>query len=244
MARTGRPGMLISEKEEVWKRWRRGESFSKIGRAVNKPPGSIFTFLQNTGGIKPQKKNRSPRSLSLSEREEISRGLAANLSFRQIAKGINRSPSTICREVKRHGGISKYRAIKADERAWELAQRPKACKLKLLPQLQRIVSEKLCLKWSPEQISGWLKRTFPMDQTMQISHETIYRSLFVQSRGVLKKELIQHLRTKRKMRQSKQFNTKGVVRGRIIDGISIKNRPIEIEDRSIPGHWEGDLIAG
>lgn len=244
MARTGRPGMSKPEKEEVWERWCSGESFSKIGRAVNKPPGSIFTFLQKYGGIRPQKKKRSCRSLSFTEREEISRGIAANLSLRQIARNLNRSPSTICREIKRHGGISKYRALKAEERALVFAQRPKPCKLKLFPQLQRIVSKKLSLKWSPEQIAGWLKRMYPMDPTMQISHETIYRSLFVQSRGALKKELIQYLRTKRKMRQSKQFNTKGVTRGRIIDGISIKNRPSEIEDRTVPGHWEGDLIAG
>lgn len=244
MARTGRPGMSIAQKEVVWKRWKEGDSFSEIGRAVGRPPGSIFTFLQVYGGITPPVRKRADHALTLLEREEISRGIAANLSLRQIARNLNRSPSTICREVNRHGGKSKYRAVKADERAWEFAKRPKPCKLKLQPRLRSIVSEKLALKWSPEQISGWLARMFPQDPTMQISHETIYRSLFIQARGVLKKELIRHLRSKRKMRQSKLFNTKGVTRGRINDGISIRERPSEIENRVVPGHWEGDLIAG
>lgn len=244
MARNGRPGMSIAQKEEVWRRWRSGDSFSEIGRAVGRAPGSIFTFLQLFGGITPPVRKRADRTLTLVEREEISRGIAACLSFRQIAGNLNRSPSTICREVNRHGGRSRYRAVKADERAWELAKRPKPCKLKQLPRLQSIVSEKLAQKWSPEQISGWLKRMFPHDPQMQVSHETIYRSLFIQSRGALKKELIQHLRSKRKMRQSRQFNTKGVTRGRINDGISIRERPSEIEERLVPGHWEGDLIAG
>jgi IS30 family transposase len=243
MRRTGRPGMSNIEKEEVWKRWRTGESFSEIGRAVKKPPGSIFTFLQNYGGIIPLKRKRACSALGISEREEISRGIAGNLSFREIARNMKRSPSTICREVNRHGGRLKYRDLKADERASEFAKRPKACKLKLFSLLQSVVTEKLALKWSPEQISGWLKRIYPQDSTMQVSHETIYRCLFVQFRGVLEKELIKHLRSKRKMRQSKQFNTKGVIRGKIIDRISIRKRPSEAECRIIPGHWEGDLIA-
>lgn len=193
-----------------------------IGRAVNRPPGSVYTFLQLYGGIAPMPRKRAGSALSLFEREEISRGIAASLSFRQIAKNLGRSPSTLSREVNRHGGRVKYRALKADERAWEFAKRPKQCKLRVHSCLQSIVSEKLALKWSPEQISGWLKRVYPQDPTMQISHETIYRSLFVQSRGVLKKELIKHLRSKRKMRQSKQFNTKGVTRGIISDAVSIK----------------------
>ena len=223
MAQLGRPGLAAEQKSEVWIRWRRGESFSEIGRAVDKAPGSIYGVLQLNGGISPQERKRSRLALTLIEREEISRGIASNLSIREIARNINRSPSTISREIKRHGGIVRYRAMKADESAWDRARRPKLCKLIKAPELGRIVGEKLSLQWSPEQISGWLKREHPMNKSMQISHETIYRTLFIQSRGALKKELIKNLRTGRKMRQSKQFNTKGVTRGKIIDGLSIEN---------------------
>ena len=244
MAQRGRPGLPAEQKEKVWFRWRRGESFSEIGRAVGKAPGSIYGILQLNGGITPPKRRRSRRALTLLEREEISRGIASNLSLRQIARILGRPPSTVSREINRHGGRKNYRAILADERAWDHARRPKNCKLQQEPLLREIVSEKLSLKWSPEQISGWLKREYPQDKAMQISHETIYRSLFIQSRGVLKKELVTHLRTGRRMRQSKKYNTKGITRGQIIDGLSIRERPQEVEDRAVPGHWEGDLIAG
>jgi IS30 family transposase len=244
MTQIGRPGLSAEKKSEVWFRWRRGESFSEIGRAVGRAPGSIYGVLQLHGGISPRKRKRSRLALSLSEREEISRGIASNESIRQIARSLNRSPSTVCRELKRHGGPKRYRAVNADEKAWDQTRRPKLCKFAQKPRLRKLVSEKLALQWSPEQISGWLRRKYSLDSSMQVSHETIYRSLFIQARGVLKKELINHLRSGRKMRQSKQFNTKGVTRGQIIDGISIRERPKEIEDRSVPGHWEGDLIAG
>lgn len=244
MARTGRPGLTPEKKTEVWVRWRRGESFSEIGRAVGRAPGSIYGVLQLNGGITPRERKRSCIALSLMEREEISRGIASNLSMREISRIIGRSPSTVSREIKRHGGLDRYRAVKADEYARDSARRPKLCKLRKLPGLCKVVEEKLSLQWSPEQISGWLKRKYPTNQSMQISHETIYRSLFIQARAALKKELIQNLRTGRKMRQSKQFNTKGVTRGQIIDGVSISERPKEIKDRAVPGHWEGDLVSG
>ncbi len=244
MTQRGRPGLSLEKKGEVWIRWRRGESYSEIGRAVGKAPGSIYTILQLYGGITPPTRQRSKLALTLEEREEISRGLASNLSLQQIAKILVRAPSTVSREVNRHGGRKKYRAILADERAWHNSRRPKICKLEQEARLREIVSEKLSLQWSPEQISGWLKHEYSQDETMQISHETIYRSLFIQSRGVLKKELIKHLRTGRKMRQSKKHNTKGVTRGQIVNGLSIHERPQEVEDRAVPGHWEGDLIAG
>ncbi len=240
----GRPGMSIGQKSEVWHRWRRGESLSEIGRAVGKHPGSVFGVLKRSGGITPSIRRRSHHVLTLPEREEISRGIAAGLSFRQISIIINKAPSTVSREIKRNGGLKKYRAVEADEKAWNNARRPKICKLAQVPALQKIVAEKLTLKWSPEQISGWLKCKFTHDKTMQVSHETIYRSLYIQSRGVLKKGLKKHLRTGRVMRQSKQNNTKGITRGQIIDGLSIHKRPNEIEKRNAPGHWEGDLIAG
>jgi len=244
MTQRGRPGLSAENKDEVWIRWRRGESFSEIGRAVYKAPGSIYTIIQLYGGITPRTRQRSKWALTLGEREEISRGLASKISLRQIAKNLGRAPSTVSREINRHGGRKNYRAILADERAWHLSRRLKICKLEQEPRLRRVVSEKLSLQWSPEQISGWLKREYSQDGTMQISHETIYRSLFIQSRGVLKKELTKHLRTGRKMRQSKKYNTKGATRGQIVNGLSIRERPQEVAGRAIPGHWEGDLIAG
>jgi IS30 family transposase len=183
-------------------------------------------------------------ALSLSEREEISRGMAAGASMRKIASAIRRAPSTVSREIARHGGRKRYRASEADQRAWGRARRPKPCRLAAHRRLQKIVAEKLSLEWSPEQISGWLKRHYLGDEEMQISHETIYRSLFVQARGVLKKELVRHLRTRRMMRRSKNASTRGQPRGQIVDAVSIRERPAEIEDRAVPGHWEGDLIAG
>lgn len=182
--------------------------------------------------------------MSLSEREEISRGLAAGKTIRQIAASLSRAPSSVSREISRHGGRIGYRASTADIAAWEKARRPKLCRLASHDKLQRIVSEKLILDWSPEQISGWLKVEYPNDESMRVSHETIYRSLFIQARGVLKKELMDHLRSKRVMRRSKYANTSGQPRGQIIDGVSIRDRPADIQDRAIPGHWEGDLISG
>ena len=236
--------MTAGQKAVVWQRWRDGESLSDIGRAIGKHPGSVFGVLKLNGGIVPTSRHRSSLALTLSEREEISRGMAAGLSIRQIAGNLGRSPSTVSREIARHGGMKHYRAAKADTEAWGWARRPKLCRLAQLPRLRRIVAEKLYLDWSPEQIAGWLKQTYPTDGFMHVSHEAIYRSLFIQPRGALKKELLKHLRSGRVMRQSKHNNTKGLTRGQIIDGVSIRERPADIEDRAIPGHWEGDLIAG
>lgn len=178
------------------------------------------------------------------EREEISRCLASNKTIRQIAFKLNRSPSTICREIERNGGKIAYRALKADNNAWDKSRRPKACYLSKNQVLRDIISYKLSQNWSPEQISGWLKKTYPDDNNMQVSHETIYKSLFIQTKGVLKKSLIEHLRTKRMMRRPKNARIDRIPRGQIKDGVSIKERPPEVEDRAIPGHWEGDLISG
>jgi IS30 family transposase len=232
------------QQNAIWSLWSQGKSLSEIGRQLNKHAGSIFCFLQKSGGIKPVKPIRSKRALTLFEREEISRGLSANLSIRSIAQSLNRSPSTISREIKRNGGITKYRAISADKQTWIRAKRPKKSKLQINIGLNDIITDKLSNKWSPEQISGYLKRTYPTDTHMHISHESIYKTLYIQSRGYLKKELLKHLRTQRVMRQSKQFNTKGNARGGIIDAVSIHDRPKDIDERTIPGHWEGDLICG
>lgn len=232
------------QKAEIWDRWRRGESLNAIGRTFDRPSSSIFNLLAPTGGIRPPPRKRSTSSLTLYEREEISRGLVADLSLRVIATQLGRAPSTISREVKRNGGCDKYRATQADQAAWDRAHRPKPCKLAGSPPLQRIVARRLRLLWSPKQIAGWLKRRYPGDQTKQVSHETLYRSLFVQSRGVLKKELQQYLRSQRAIRRSRHASLKGNGLGQITNAISIRERPASVEDRAVPGHWEGDLIAG
>ena len=243
MARMGRPGLSSAQKAALWQRWKSGQSLSDIGRALGKHAGSVHGVLSANGGILPATRCRSSRSLSLAEREEISRGIAVGASMRKIAAIINRSPSTVSREVSRNGG-STYRAVEADSRAWHQACRPKPCHLVKFPILQGIVARKLSVNWSPSQIAGWLKQQYPEDGSMRISHETIYRSLFIQARGVLKKELVSHLRSRCMMRRSKHATTDGQPHGRIIDGISIHERPADVEDRAIPGHWEGDLITG
>ncbi len=244
MARIGRPGLSAEQKRELWARWKAGESLSDIGRALGKHAGSVFCVVLAKGGIAPPPRTRSRLSLTSEEREEISRGLAAEWSFHQIANRLGRSPSTISREVCRNGGRRRYRATRADERAWQQSLRPKACLLAINKSLQELVAEKLQNQWSPEQISGWLKAEYRDDRTMRVSHETIYKSLFIQARGVLQKELTRHLRSRRVMRRSKTASTAGQPRGQIIDAVSIRDRPAEIEDRAVPGHWEGDLLAG
>jgi IS30 family transposase len=180
----------------------------------------------------------------VAEREEISRGVVAGCSLRSIAASLSRSPSTISREIQRNGGQQQYRATVADQAAWDRAHRPKTCKLAQNPALARIVANQLQSAWSPRQIAGWLKRTYPDDETYQVSHETIYRTLFIQARGALKKELLQHLRRTRRMRRSRHHTQKTADHGRITDTVSIRERPAEAEDRAVPGHWEGDLLFG
>lgn len=232
------------QKADIWDRWQRGESMNSIGRNFDRSSSSIYPLLSRTGGIRPPERKRSKFSLTLTEREVISRGIAALRSIRSIARELCRSASTICREINRNGGYSKYRAIAADNQAWIMALRPKLCKLTSNKYLQRVISNKLIIHWSPEQIAGWLKRQHPKEEHNQVSHETIYRSLFIQARGVLRKELMQHLRTKRTIRRSKHASLKGNGLGQIKDAVSIRERPASVEDRAVPGHWEGDLIAG
>ena len=244
MARTGRPGLSAELKRELWRRWKSGQSLSEIGRCLGKHAGSVFGVLRAKGGIAPLERCRSRRSLTMAEREEISRGLNAGLSFRSIALQIGRAPSSVCREVGRNGGRRQYRATGAEAMAWQRSVRPKRCALAGNHKLRSVVAEKLQSRWSPQQISGWLAALYGDDRTMRVSHETIYKSLFIQARGVLKKELMVHLRSRRIMRRAKTATTEGQPRGRIIDAISIRDRPAEIEDRAVPGHWEGDLLSG
>ena len=239
-----RRGFSTQEKTELWDRWQRGESLRAIGRAFGKRSSSIYFQLAPHGGIRPEPRRRSRLALTLSEREEISRGIVAQQSIRSMARLLGRSPSTVSRELRRNGGYDQYRAALADKRAWNSARRPKRCKLARHPLLCLAVAKKLRLNWSPEQIAGWLKRAHPGDGSYQVSHETIYRSLFVQARGVLKKELLQHLRSKRTNLRSKHISQKGEGQGQIKDMISIRERPASVEDRAVPGHWEGDLITG
>lgn len=244
MAQRGRPGLSPDQKRDLWRRWKAGESLSEIGRALGRQAGSIHGVVEANGGYVPAPRRRAARVLSLSEREEISRGLAEGASLRAIARRSRRAASTISREIARHGGRNRYRAIRADDRAWQRARRPKRCKLAASPELCELVAAKLAQEWSPEQISGWLARTYPGEHALRVSTETIYRSLFIQARGVLRKELTAHLRTRRTMRRSVHATRKGQGRGGITDAISIRERPAEVEDRAVPGHWEGDLIAG
>jgi IS30 family transposase len=244
MAQMGRPGLSTVQKKELWRRWKDGQSLTEIGLALEKHAASIHCVLKARGGIAPIARARSDRSLDAGEREEISRGLVAGLSLRGIAEQIGRAPSTISREVSRNGGRHNYRAASADERAWKQAERPKPCHLARHTRLRGLVAEKLKDNWSPQQIAGWLETEFGEDPSIRVSHETIYRSLFIQARGALKRELISHLRSRRMMRRGKTSTTTVQPRGQIIDAVSIRERAAEVEDRAVPGHWEGDLLSG
>ena len=241
-----RPRIYYTEEQKalMWDRWKKGESMGSIARLFDRHHPSIERIIREHGGICPPERRRSPCALTLAEREEISRGIATGCSIRSIAASLSRAPSTISREIKRNGGQCGYRASQADQAAWDRAHRPKTCKLVENRALARIVARKLQLEWSPEQIAGWLKHTYPDDEHYQVSHETIYKSLFIQARGALKKELLQHLRRTRMMRRSRHHTQKTADHGRITDTVSIRERPASVEERAVPGHWEGDLLFG
>lgn len=231
------------ERSELWGRWKDGQTLAEIGEALQRRKSTIYTVLQRAGGIAPRARCRSPHHLSAAEREEISRAVVAGLSMRSIARQLGRSTSTISREIARNGGAQEYRAEQAEHRAWRQTQRPKPCLLSANERLRGVVADKLQANWSPQQVSGWLREVHHNEPAMQISHETIYRSLFIQAKGVLKKELIAHLRSGRAIRRGKTSTQKGQPRG-IVDAVSIRERPAEAQDRAVPGHWEGDLICG
>ena len=244
MGHIGRPWMSWSEKNELWRRWRQGESLTEIASALHRVSSAVYTVVYAEGGIAPRPHRPSARGLSAVDREEVSRGLAQGLSLRAIAARLGRAPSTISREVDRNGGRSSYRAAPADRRAARARRRPQRCWLSQRPVLRRLVAAKLACQWSPEQIARWLSQTFPSDPDRQVSHETIYRSLFVQSRGVLKRELLQHLRRQHRFRHARASTRRAPQQGRIVDAVSIRERPATVADRAVPGHWEGDLLAG
>jgi IS30 family transposase len=237
-------GLSAVQKTDVWRRWKAGQTLHEIGRAFGKEHSSIRCLVSRYGGFVPAVRRRSLLALTQREREEISRGIVSGSSIRAIAKGLDRAVSTVSREVARHGGRCVYRANEADSQAWESALRPKRCLLAIHVKLRKLVASKLILDWSPQQISGWLKTQYPDDESLRVSHETIYRSLFIQARGVLKKELLGHLRSKRRIRRSQHSRIFKDARGQIPEAISIRERPAEVEDRAIPGHWEGDLLRG
>jgi IS30 family transposase len=233
-----------SQKALMWERWQKGESLQQIAQLFDRNHSSIQAILAATGGIRPAPRCRSQLALTLAEREEISRAVVAGHSIRSIAAQLGRAPSTISREIKRNGGQACYRASQAEESAWDRGRRPKTGKLAANRALACIVAGKLRLQWSPEQVAGWLKRTYPDDMSRQVSPETIYRSLFIQARGALKKELVAHLRRTRVMRRSRHHTMKTDKHGRITDTVSISERPASVADRALPGHWEGDLLFG
>ena len=241
-----RPRIYYTENQKalMWDRWQKGESLQQIAQLFDRNHSSIQRILAESGGIRPDPRCRSRLALTLSEREEISRAVVAGQSIRSIATSLGRAPSTISREIKRNGDQECYRASQADQAAWDRTRRPKTCKLAGNPMLAHIVADKLQWQWSPEQIAGWLKHTYPSDENYQVSHETIYRSLFIQARGALKKELVQHLRRTRVMRRSRHHTQKTDNHGRIADAVSISERPASVADRAVPGHWEGDLLCG
>jgi len=241
-----RPRIYYSAEQRslMWDYYQRGETLHTIAKLFDRHHSAIAGVLGRSGGIRPEERKRRDSYLSLEEREEISRGLAAEASIRSIARELGRAPSTISREISRNGGRCKYRASKADIDAWDRAKRPKACKLSLNRSLSLTVARKLKQSWSPQQIAGWLKRTHPLDLEHNVSHETIYKTLYIQTRGALKKELIKCLRSNRIMRRSRHSTLKRQGLGGIVDAVSISERPASAEDRAIPGHWEGDLIEG
>ncbi len=241
-----RPRIYYTQSQiaQMWDRWQEGISLNEIGRMFDRGHSSVQRILAESGGIRPPQRRRSRRALSLAEREEISRGIVAGRSLRSIASSLGRAPSTVSRELRRNGGLRRYRANQADQAAWDRAKRPKSCKLVENRALARVVASKLRLEWAPDQIAGWLKRAYPGNEAMQVSHETIYKSLFIQARGALKKELLQYLRKTRVMRRSRHKTLKGEGLGQITNTVSIRERPAEAEDRAVPGHWEGDLMFG
>jgi IS30 family transposase len=241
-----RPRIYYTETQKalMWDRWQKGDSLQQIAQLFDRNHPSIERILAESGGIRPAQRRRSRLALTLAEREEISRAVVAGPSIRSIATSLGRAPSTISREIKRNGEQEYYRASQADQAAWDRTLRPKTCKLAKNRTLAHIVAGKLQLQWAPEQIAGWLKHTYPDDENYQVSHETIYRSLYIQARGALKKELVQHLRRTRVMRRSRHHTQKTDNHGRIKDTVSISERPATVEDRAVPGHWEGDLLCG
>ena len=231
-----------TERREIWDRLTAGELPTVVARAFGRFPSAIYAVQRVTGGVRPAERRPRKDALTLAEREEISRGLASNETYRAIAARLHRTPSTVCREVRRNAGRTQYRACSAQRRALQGALRPKPAKLAQSRRLRVVVEAKLALKWSPQQIAEWLPIAYPDDPAMRVSHETIYLSLYVQGRGALRYELHRALRSGRAVRRAKKSLVG--VRGKLTNMVLISERPADVEDRAVPGHWEGDLIMG
>lgn len=236
--------LSYSDAGRIWHAWREGQTLPAISALLGHPALTVYSFLLRHGGLAPQPRRRARHALRLSDREEISRGIARGTSVRGLARQLGRAPSTISREIRRHGGPTEYRAQLAEAATWRRATRPKRCWLAQHRRLRTVVAAKLRADWSPQQIAAWLKQMYPGDPTMQVSHETIYRTLYIQARGALKKELTAHLRRRRVMRRSRHATRHGQGRAQIVDPVPISSRPPEAADRAVPGHWEGDLLCG
>lgn len=244
MARASWRRLGTAEHAELWTQWREGRSAGEIARQLGRGRHAVQCIVERYGGSVPPERTRGADRLTLAQREEISRGISAELSARDIARSLGKHHSTISREIHRNGGRGAYRAALAERAAWQRALRPKSCLLRQRPRLCAYVVRGLQRRWSPQQIAARLEREYGHDQSMRVSHETIYRTLFVQSRGALRKELTQYLRSGRKIRHARKASNKGQGRGQIVGAVSIRERPAEAVDRAIPGHWEGDLISG
>jgi len=236
--------LSVAEQNMLWDERRRGATAREIAHTVGTVQSTVSLWIVRYGGVAPAARRRAATALTLAEREEISRGIAGQEGVRAIARRLGRDPGTISREIRRNDGRGHYRASRADRRAWAGARRPKRCRLAASPRLCAVVTAKLCEQWSPEQIAAWLRRTYPDEPTMQVSHETIYRTLYIQARGALKQELTAHLRRRRHMRRSRGAAHRGATHGQLVDIISISERPPTAADRAVPGHWEGDLLTG
>ena len=237
-------GLSETTKEGIWELRAKGLSDREIGRRLGLPRGTVSNHLARMGGIRPRARRRPERCLNRAEREEISRGIARGHSARAIARALARSHTTITREIDRCGGRARYRAHAAEREAFSRSRRPRPTKLELCPELRRVVSERLEADYSPEQIAGWLRLAYPDNEQMQVSHETIYRALYVQARGTLKRELTRHLRRGRTRRYARSQSSKHQGQGKLTEMVMISERPPEVEDRAVPGHWEGDLLMG
>jgi IS30 family transposase len=231
-------------KDGIWELRAEGGSEAEIGRGLGLPKRTVSKYLERVGGIRPRARRRPERCLTLAEREEISRGIARGDSARTIGLILGRSHTTISREINGCGGRRRYRAHAAERAAWRRARRPRPTKLELCPVLRELVIERLGQDHSPQQISGWLRLSYPDNDAMQVSHETIYRALYVQARGSLARELTRHLRTRRQKRFARAHSSHGQGPGRIAEMVMISERPPEVADRAVPGHWEGDLLMG